>query len=239
MKQPKMTRGNKIVVMILCCIIILGVAAFVIQRATSKSHSGAQITQDHRSEEMPQSGVEDAFIWGQIEGNYQNEFASQNGAEDAIVGKHFTVSQDELARVTEVQMMIDEDNAAEIAQNILIEKYALYYQAQEAGVLVPDEYLDELIDEQIQIFEGVSDNKEYEAYLDGIGMSNEEYWLSRKDELRITESIAAWKQLKRDEFIDEHNYHENPPENLNELWETHYEELVADIIEQEDVCIIE
>ena len=136
-------------------------------------------------------------------------------------------------------MMIDEENAAEIAQNILIEKYALYYQAQEAGVLVTDEYLDELIDEQIQIFEGVPDNKEYEAFLDGIGMSNEEYWLSRKDELRITESIAAWKQLKYDEFIDAHNYHENPPENLNELWETHYEELVADIIEQEDVCIIE
>lgn len=239
MRQPKMTRGIKIVITILCCIIILGVAAFVLHRASSKSHGGAQITSEHRSEEMPQSGVEDAFIWGQIEGNYQNEYASQSNVENAIVGKHFTVSQDELARVTEVQMMIDEANAAEIAQNILIEKYALYYQAQEAGVLVTDEYLDELIHEQIQIFEGVSDNKEYEAYLDGIGMSNEEYWLSRKDELRITESIAAWKQLKRDEFIDEHNYHENPPENLNELWEMYYEELVADIIEQEDVCIIE
>lgn len=215
MRQPKMTRGIKIAATIVCCIIILGVSAFAIQREAGTS-----------------------YRWGEIERYYQKEETPQSGAKDAIIGKHFTVSEDELARVKEVQMLIDEESAAEIAQNILIEKYALYYQAQQAGVVVTDEYLDQLIHEQIQVFESIPDNEEYEAFLDGIGMTNEEYWLSRKDELRITESVAAWKQLRRDEFIEENNYQENPPENLNELWEAHLEELVADIIEQEDIRII-
>ena len=238
MNKTKMTRGAKIAIAIGCCVIILGIAAFGIQRATSKSPGGDQTVQDYRSEEAFQSGTEDALAWGQIEQNYQSEAASQSDAQAAILGKHFTVSADELARVTEVQMLIDEESAAEIAQNILIEKYTLYYQAQEAGVVVTDEYLDELIAEQIQIFESISD-KEYEAFLDGIGMTNEEYWLSQKDELRMTESIAAWKQLKRDEFMDEHSYGENPPENLDKLWEAHCEELIADMIRQEDVRIVE
>jgi hypothetical protein len=173
------------------------------------------------------------YQWGQIENSRKNSTASEDAA---IVGEHFTVSADELNALIEKQKLVDPDTAESKAEEMLIEKYSLYYQAVEADVVVSDEYVAELIEENIEIFAETS-SEEYDAFLEGLGMTNEEYWKSCAEELKITESIAAWKSLQYDNFLAENGYDTDPPDDLGTLWETYYSDLEADIIENEHVEI--
>jgi hypothetical protein len=173
------------------------------------------------------------YLWGQIENSRKN---STDSGDAAIVGEHFTVSTDELNALIEKQKLVDPDTAESVAEDILIQKYSLYYQAVEADVVVSDEYVDAVIEENIEIFAEAS-SEEYAAFLEGIGMTNEEYWYSCADELKITESIAAWKSLQYDAFLEENGYDTAPPDDLGTLWESYYSDLEADIIESEHVQI--
>lgn len=179
-----------------------------------------------------------AFIWGKLEQEYRNEPVPAEVDTPAIVGKHFTVSANRLNHVIDVQLLggMDSAKAEESAKKLLVEKFSLYYQAQEAGLVVPDEYLDELIETDIIRGEkSLPNSPEYASFLEGLGMTNEEYWRSQKDELRVSESIGAWQKLKYNEFLEENGYDTNPPNNLDALWEAYYNELKEKIIEQEDV----
>lgn len=184
------------------------------------------------------AAIELSYRWGELEREYLEKTASGDTGTPAIVGEHFTISFDYLSKTVQVQSWIDSDPdvAESHAKKILVEKYSLYYQAQEADVVVSNEYLDRLIDENIATFEeAMSSNPQYTSFLDGIGMTNEEYWYSCKDNLRMTESIAAWKDYIYDEFIKENGYDVDPPNNLGMLWNAYYDDLVENIIAQENI----
>lgn len=236
---------------ILCCAVIAGTMALTGCHQNDASYSLGR-SEEYRSEaalsaNVPAAAEEDfassgsqsgkGFLWGQLERQYQEEVGSASDA-PAIIGEHFTIPFSRLNYVTAVQSMIDSDPAIaeEHAKTMLVEKYALYYQAQESGVVVSDAYLDDLIEENISIFEeAMPDNPDYVSFLEGLEMTNEEYWLSCKDNLRMTESIGAWKDLKYDEFIRDNGYDTAPPENLPTLWEEYYDGLKAEIIAQEHI----
>jgi hypothetical protein len=176
------------------------------------------------------------YQWGQLENSHRSDATVQAEDSLAIVGEHFEVYADELNFLIEKQKLVDPDTAESVAEEILIQKYSLYYQAVEADVVVSDEYVDAVIEENIEIFAEAS-SEEYAAFLEGIGMTNEEYWYSCADELKITESIAAWKSLQYDAFLEENGYDTAPPDDLGTLWESYYSDLEADIIESEHVQI--
>lgn len=111
----------------------------------------------------------------------------------------------------------------------------MYYQAEQAGVVVSDGYVDEVIRNNIQIFSQASSD-DYIEFLEGIGMTNEEYWYSRADELKITESIAAWKELKYKEYMEQVD---TSAEDIEKQWETYYNQLEADLIAEEHVQFID
>ena len=70
-------------------------------------------------------------------------------------------------------------------------------------------------------------------------MTNEEYWHSCKDNLRITESIAAWKDYVYDKFIEENGYDTDPPNDLGTRWDEYYENLIGEIIAQENIRYVD
>lgn len=174
------------------------------------------------------------FKWGQLEHGHQNEANTMAEPVPAITGEHFVINSDELDFLIEKQNLIDPNTAEAVAAETLIRKYSLYYQAEIAGVIVSDDYVDAVIDENIQIFSETSSD-EYDAFLEGIEMTNEEYWNSCAEEIKITESIAAWKALQYDQFLAENGYDLTPPDDLAAQWETYYNQLESNIIEQENV----
>lgn len=180
--------------------------------------------------------IEISYGLGQLARKYLTDPADMEAP--AIIGEHFTISAGALNRSIEERSLTNSDREAveAAAKKSLIEKYSLYYQAQEAGAVVTDEYLDRMIEEQITIF-AETDDAPYQAFLDGMEMTNEEYWYSCKDNLRMIESISAWKDLKHDAFLKEHE--DTPPEELPGLWETYLAELTAEIIEQEHIRYVD
>lgn len=179
-----------------------------------------------------------AFLWGQILREHQDA-ADQEGT-PAIIGEHFTVSKDEYDRVLEAQRLIDPDTAEEIAQELLVERYSLFHQAEEAGTVVSEADLDEMIEKNIASFgDMMSTNEDYTAFLEGLGMTNEEYWNSCRDQMRMTESIEVWRNRMYEEYRRENGYDYDPPDNLDTMWNAYYEELVSEIIQQEHIQVVE
>lgn len=177
------------------------------------------------------------YLWGQLEKESQGSPVPSGTAEPpAIVGGHFSISADELNRTIDVQELIDPASAETAAKQLLIERYSLYYQAEQEGCVVTDEYIDDLIKQEISMFaEGTPNNSDYEDFLAGLGMTNEEYWYSCRDMLKMTASIGNWKQKKYDEFISENGFDMSPPEDLDALWAEHLNALTAEIIAREHI----
>ena len=172
------------------------------------------------------------FRWGQLESKHMEEAAYLQDDTPAIVAEHFTIYSDELDFLTAKQELIDPETAKSVATDILVEKYSLYYQAQLAGVVVADEHISSVIEENIRTFSEVHSD-DYDAFLDGIGMTNEEYWHSRADALKITESIEAWQDMQYRAFV-EANAETLSPEELAVEWTEYYSNLKANIIAQEN-----
>lgn len=162
---------------------------------------------------------------GQLE---QQQDSTEKG-EPVILAEHFTIYSDELDFLTEEFSLTHPENAADIAAQTLIEKYTLFYQAQKAGLVVSDADVEAVIRKQIEIF-AETPSEEYDEFLAGLGMTNEEYWNSRKDELIITESIAAWKEQQFDEYA--RSYEENAD---SQDWENYYDKLKNSLIEKEHI----
>ncbi len=167
---------------------------------------------------------EAVYEWGELEQQKDTE-----KGEPVILAEHFTIYSNELSFLAEKLSLTNTENASDVAAEMLIEKYALFCKAQEAGLLISDSQLEDVIQKQIKVFEE-TESKEYDEFLAGIGMTNEEYWNSRKEEVKITESIAAWKDRQFEEYTRSYAEDADQP-----TWETYFEELKNSIIEEENV----
>ncbi len=169
-----------------------------------------------------------AYRYGAIE----REYLSDPDDTPAIVGAHFTVTAGELEKLTAEQALIDPDTAAETAAAMLVEKYSLYARACADGAEVSGDEIDAIIEENVREF-AAADDRDYADFLAGLGRTSEEYQRSRADALKITETIAAWRQAQQEAFAAEHA--DLDDDALAQAWNTHYAALTEKIVADEHV----
>ena len=165
-------------------------------------------------------------------GRIEREYLSNSDDTPAIVGADFTVTAGELARLTAAQALIDADTAAETAAGMLVEKYSLYARACADGAEVPDDEIGAIIEENVREF-AAADDPDYTDFLAGLGQTSEEYQRSRAGEVKITETIAAWRQTQYEAFADEHT--DLNDDALAQAWNAHWAALTERIIADEHV----
>lgn len=254
MKYLQLHKNKFFICTVMCCAAVFGLTACTHRSSDEISSSACYVTSTYSDyyevsshsdvieDSAELAAIENSYLWGKWEREYLEKKASGETGDPAIIGAHFTVDSDYLKKTIQVQSFIDADPevAESNAKKILVKKYSLYYQAQEAGVVVSDEYLDDLIAKNIAMSgESMENSPQYVSFLDGMEMTNEEYWHSCKDNLRITESIAAWEDHIYDEFLKENGYDTDPPKDLGTLWDTYYENLVDEIIAQENIRYVD
>lgn len=171
------------------------------------------------------------YQWGVLERARETGENAYAGSEPAIIAKHFTISAAELELSVETRRLTEEENAEQLAADTLIEMHSLYYQAQQADVVVSDEYVDQLAKKQAEITAGIS-QASYDAFLEGLGMTNEEYWERQKESIKVWDSIWNWKELQQEQYMEAYGPEPEIP------WEDYYEDLVAEIIRQEQVQFV-
>lgn len=168
----------------------------------------AQLTEYGRLERLRMEIPADAPICVQAE-----NFSISIREMDALAGEYMLFHSD------------DPDEAKQKAQDSLIAKYAVYTYALSHGCQVEDATLDALIaDEQDSDEMNPSD---FKIFLKGFDADASLYWSLRREDLRMYQTIELFKETCRAGY-----------DNADVPFETYYADLVADIIDSEEIQIL-
>ena len=124
-------------------------------------------------------------------------------------------------------------DAIETAEKILLEKFALYNAAKNAGCIVADKDVLSVIQSTKDGLNQAVNKQDYYDYLEGIGLSEEDYWKSQFENVKIYESIALYRQSILTEYIESRAESDFDEDAWNSYWNT----LVSDAISSEHVQI--
>jgi len=157
------------------------------------------------------------FRFGQIEREYLDfRGVSLLRNDDVFIeSAHFVIYESEITLITERHRLGGADDGRERAIRSLLRREVLYHEALSRGFYTSDTEIRDMIDLNIEATRS-SDNFESDvmAFLDALGMTNEEYWETQADifrkELTILkfmeaelESIAISSRLADQEAIED------------------------------------
>ncbi len=158
--------------------------------------------------------------------------AEPSEADVVVKANNFVITNTELS-ITGSELELsgyNPEKAKDKAVKIVIEKKALYHAATVAGYTVSDEYVQKQIDENRKAVESSYNRDDYETFLQGLGMTSEEYWDSQFETLKIYGTISNHKEALKNEYLDAGE----PADG----WDTYYDNYKKSVIKEEDITII-
>lgn len=125
--------------------------------------------------------------------------------------------------------------AEELATAILVEKFSLYQAAVEAQCIPSDAEVDAIIADTRAGIEVAENRTDFYDYLEGTGLSEEEYWESQFENVKIYAAIALYQEQCYADFLTN-----NPVVTASEssgvsAWESYWTDTVSDIIESQNI----
>lgn len=163
---------------------------------------------------------------GQIQRELFSETKTATANDTYAVGAHICISRAEYENLARQIALVDsEASAAERARNILIEQRVLSYAASQAGIFVSDELVQKQIADTRAGIKVAENKADYEALLDGLGMTDDEYWATQTEIVRTTAAIALYQEHCRDSFFKQEQT--ATEEDWNSWWETHVTGLIT------------
>lgn len=199
------------------------------------------------------------FQLGELERDYIDNDSKNENEDIAKKGKDFNISKSELDYYNKRHEIINSAESSKQnktdnnASEYLIERETVYANALKNGITVSDKELKEYIQKQIDTFNSAEPDEGVQAFLDGLGMTWEEYWNSptqieilKKDLInskyknQLRESIAEDNGLDI-EICDEYYLTEDgiASNGLDakeyQKVENELEECIEDLVENESV----
>lgn len=129
------------------------------------------------------------------------------------------------------------EEAEERAISLLIKKYAMYNKAISEGYRADEKYVRDLIEENKNAALSADNYNEFEHFLEGINMTNNEYWDSQYDNEKIYEAINLYKEKCRNNFLETADTAKMSEAEKEEAFSIYYSEIVKSVIESENVEI--
>jgi len=148
------------------------------------------------------------------------------------VGEHFKIPQSDYDRTVEELQRSGHslEDAKELASGILIEKFSLYQAAIEADCVPSDEDVTRMIADTRAGIAAAENRSDFYLFLDGIGMTEDEYWDSQFENVKIYKAIANYKA-----YCQEHYLMNASDEGSNADWSATWDEIVATAIANEHI----
>ncbi len=171
-------------------------------------------------------------------GKKHQQTEAEDTSETAIQGESFSITTVEYNNLVEDYVFSGNDEATsqKRALEILIEKYTMFNLAKEKGYVVDDAYLDDLIKTQKEDISKADNASDFYDYLDGRGMTEDEYWQSEYENLRMWESIGAYKQALQEQYLKD-NQCALTDEGVSEKWDAYYDDIVVKAVKDENVKV--
>lgn len=150
---------------------------------------------DHTEQETPQDNMR---AMGEHDAAYEKESSVVDTEKGTVLyaGKNVRITQEELDRV--MGRTAAGGNTAETESGILAviaSNESLYYQAVEAGTAVSETEVAAAIRQDRQALEEADNYPDIEAYFEGLGMTADEYWDSRKTDRIYLRDLTINKYL--------------------------------------------
>ena len=126
----------------------------------------------------------------------------------------------------------DKDAAEQLAYCQLILQRALYYQAIQEGVSATEEEVNAQIETDRAVMPTAGNADDYLEYIEGTGMTEDEYWDSMRETYQRTMTLAKYAEQKRAEFLTA----ENDPTDT-ESWDAYCLELTRQAVAAQDIVL--
>ncbi len=157
------------------------------------------------------------------------------------IGKDIVIYSDELQKIVDKYRIsdpnFDEAASKEKAYNYLLRREVEYQAAIDKGYTVTDEEIQDYVNKQIEWSkksEQAGGADEFSAFLQGAGMSMEEYWQSQYDVLGKELLASKYFEGVYKDFLSQ-----TKSEDPYEAWRKELDSIVQELINEQDVKILE
>lgn len=173
--------------------------------------------------------------WGQAERKIMNQKAFSNEA--YAKGKTITIERQEIEIIAARYDLQGITNGEESAYTYLLRREALHQIAKRNGYTVTQKEALDYVNKQKEFFKNISDPA-FSAYLEGIGMSVDEYWDSQYEILKNELLTEQFLQAEKKKYIKDHNII-NWSDNENNAWQQYLDDMAQEYISADNVKEVE
>lgn len=159
---------------------------------------------------------------------------NQNETDAAFVGDHITISRRELDAAARQNAELGIENPEESAYNSLVRREVMQYKAAEEGYTASDEEVNQEIASLKEAFSQAENAENFQLYLAGLGVSEEEYWASQPESVRKVLATNKFIADLRQAYIEENGVKTFDDDFYN-AWEAWLEDYRQNLIAQEHI----
>ena len=175
------------------------------------------------------------YQYGQIE---REKLDTMDAQAVVLEANSFTIPAAELTAVAAQEQLsgLSETEAYASAEQILVEKYTMYHLALESGVEPDPAGVRENLEYNREISKQAGNYADFQSFLDGIGMTHDEYWDSQYENFLIYDVIARYKQQLHETWLSSTAQPDAAdPADTEAAWEAWYAAYVAEAVQDENV----
>jgi len=156
-------------------------------------------------------------------------------------GKDITIYTDELNKIAEKHKISDptlsDEDATKRAFDYLVRRDSLYQAAVDKGYTVTDKEVQEYVNKQIESTKKARESggtSDFDVFLKGVGMTEEEYWQSQYDVLKKELVTTKYLEPIRSDFLA--NSKDKDP---YKAWNEELDKIADKHIKEQDVKILD
>ena len=219
---------KKYLIPIAMCILLLGLIAALYAASTGDialTKAGKLIAQQSQ-------------LTKEKEENISRHGGRQEVKDWAIKGEDFIFTKAELDNLTAQNMANGASTraqATQLAMNQLIVKRSIYYYAVSKGYSMTDDEVQRLIDTQKSEMKKASNYSDFETFLKASGFSEDEYWQSQFEIVRLNEVIGKFQKSTKSAFLAANKLQASGAEIQNARFKEYYADVIKFAVERQNI----
>ena len=210
--------------------------SFYVSGTTLDTYDDVQLSYETGALEARYGGEPDAYLTLNT-GDWESQGLS--GKDIAIRAEHFAVPESRVEMITKQLELTGTPAAREQAIKTITQKYSMYCAALLSGCSVTDAQIKTKIEENKKTFGALESRDEaYAAYLGGLGMTNEAYWDSQYEQIKIQLVMQRFLEGSKEAFLAEKNAAGADPIEALDQWDAYWENRQEQILAGENIQVL-
>ena len=154
-------------------------------------------------------------------------------------GNDFTISREYFDLTVEEFLLsgVSPEEAKILAEKTLFEKYSLFFAAQKAHCVVDDSQVYAVIEDTKNGIGQATNKSDFYNYLDGMGLTEDEYWKSQFENIKMYESITAYQETCYQSFVTDQaaTLESCDSDSVVVTWENYWANIIEEALKEQNI----